>query len=261
MKTCYYYQTFCGLKNLLNKQSDLADIIIISSIHFGIDNQNNPYIHLNDNIPENSQFDTMWKETEELSSKCKIMLMIGGAGDAYNVLFKNFNIFYPLLEKLIKSKKWITGIDLDIEESVNISNIKMLILKIKESFGKEFQISMAPVCYSLINDEKGMGNFVYKELYNSEEGKQIDWFNVQSYGGSFNFSTFDKIVKNGYPESKINLGMMSGDFTKDTFSNAINEIKKIKSKYPDFYGVFDWEYLDAPPNTDQSDWCKLIKNA
>ena len=36
---------------------------------------------------------------------------------------------------------------------------------------------------------------------------------------------------------------------------------KVKDKYPNFAGVFDWEYLNAPPDTkDPSQWAKLIKD-
>ena len=43
---------------------------------------------------------------------------------------------------------------------------------------------------------------------------------------------------------------------------ALDEIKKIKDKYPNFSGVFDWEYLNAPPDTkDPSQWAKLMRNS
>ena len=54
--------------------------------------------------------------------------------------------------------------------------------------------------------------------------------------------------------------MMSGDFTSVTFNNALNEVNKIKSKYNDMGGVYDWEYLNAPPNgKDPSIWAKSFK--
>jgi hypothetical protein len=120
---------------------------------------------------------------------------------------------------------------------------------------------MAPVGESLQNDSPGMGGFIYKNLYLSEVGKYIHWFNTQCYDGSFSFDTYDTIVKNGYPSDKIVMGMMSGDFDKTSFQTVINEIKKIKNKYSNFGGVFDWEYLDAPPDPQNpSEWAKLIKN-
>ena len=120
MKTIYYYQSFVGLDKLLTHVQDI-DVIIVSSIHFG-KNNNKPYIHLNDNEPSDKIFNELWLQTEKASVKgCKIMLMMGGAGYAYRVLFSNFNLYYPLLIKIIKDKSWITGIDLDIEEKkVNI---------------------------------------------------------------------------------------------------------------------------------------------
>ena len=51
MKTIYYYQSFIGLDKLLTHVQDI-DVIIVSSIHFG-KNNNKPYIHLNNNVPDN----------------------------------------------------------------------------------------------------------------------------------------------------------------------------------------------------------------
>jgi len=61
-KIIYYYQTFIGLENILNQKQKIVTDIIISSIHFGLDMNNNPYIHLNDFTPDDKQFDEMWSE-------------------------------------------------------------------------------------------------------------------------------------------------------------------------------------------------------
>ena len=77
---------------------------------------------------------------------------------------------------------------------------------------------------------------------------------------SFSFNTYDSIINNGYPPEKVVMGMESGQFNKSTFSDALNEVKKIKEKYPNISGVYDWEYIDAPPNdTDPSEWALLMK--
>ena len=272
MKTCYYYQTFIGLKEIL-KDPSCTDVIIISSLHFNskkirtIDSYDDYSdeiiydIYLNDNKPDDKIFNDLWKETKILKEKgIKIMLMMGGAGGGYNNFFKDFNNNYPKLIKLLKSKPWITGIDLDIEEIVDIKNVKLLIESIKRTLGEDFTITMAPICSSLINDVPGMGGFSYKQLYKTH-GKYIEWFNTQCYGGSFSYNTYNSIINNDYPENKIVMGMMSGDFSKDTFKDALNEVNKIKIQYKNFGGVFDWEYLDAPPNlNDPSIWAKSFKN-
>ena len=176
------------------------------------------------------------------SKYCKIYLMVGGAGTAYQELFSDFENYYELLYKLIKSKTSITGIDLDIEEEVQLKDIQMLIRRIKQDFGENFEISMAPVASSLTSDTPGMGGFIYKDLYNSIEGKMINHFNVQVYY-DYSFNTFDSIVKNGYPKEQIVMGMISSQ----NVNNNINEIEKIIEKYDNFGGVFNWEYFDSPP--------------
>ena len=107
--------------------------------------------------------------------------MLGGAGGAYSDLFSNFEVYYGMLKTLINTKSFICGIDLDIEEPVSLDNVKMLIQRIKKDFGPNFLISMAPIQSSLQQDYPGMGGFIYKDLYSSEVGKLIDYFNGQFY--------------------------------------------------------------------------------
>lgn len=269
MKTIYYYQSFVGLEKLLTHIEDI-DVIIVSSIHFGKGgtkpepftlNEQKPYIHLNNNEPNDKIFDELWLQTKEASVQgTTIMLMMGGAGGAYGELFSDFNTYYPLLVKMINDRPWIKGIDLDIEENATLDNVQMLIRKLVEDFGTDFIITMAPISPSLQNDGGSMAGFSYKKLYKSKEGKYIHWFNAQCYY-SFSESTYDSIINNGYPPEKIVMGMESGQFDKKTFKNALNHVKEIKKKYPNMSGVYDWEYLNAPPNdNDPSQWAKLMKN-
>ena len=260
MKTIYYYQSFVGLDKALTHIEDI-DVINISSIHFGKDKDGNKSIYLNDNKPYDLLFNELWLQTEKAFNQgCTIMLMMGGAGFAYKELFSDFDIYYPLLRDLINLKSYIAGIDLDIEESVTIDQIKMLINQLVKDFGEDFFITMAPVSSTLQNDGSSMAGFSYKDLYLSEEGKRIRWFNTQCYN-SFSMNTYESIINNGYPVEKVVMGMESGQFDDKTFSDALEEVKKIKDKYPTFGGVFDWEYLNAPPNKeDHSEWAKLMKN-
>jgi hypothetical protein len=40
----------------------------------------------------------------------------------------------------------------------------------------------------------------------------------------------------------------------------LSEVKKIKEKHPTFAGVYDWEYLNAPPDkNDPSKWATFMK--
>tara|TARA_Y100000591_G_C21758065_1_gene658541 strand:+ start:309 stop:1118 length:810 start_codon:yes stop_codon:yes gene_type:complete len=258
MKTIYYYQTFVGLNKLLTHIEDI-DVIIISSLHFGKED-NLPYMHLNNNKTDDKIFDNLWLETHKAAvQNTTIMLMMGGAGGAYNELFSDFKTYYPLLKKLLYDKPWIRGIDLDIEEKVKIQNVQLLINQLISDFGESFIITMAPVASSLMTDGGSMGGFNYKKLYNSKEGKYIKWFNTQCYN-SFSVDTYNTIIKNGYPPEKIIMGMESGQFNEKNFNEAIEIVKELNKKYNNFGGVYDWEYLDAPPNKDDpSIWAMLMR--
>lgn len=258
MKTIFYYQSPCGLEKLYSHIQDL-DTIILSSIHFS-SYKNDPYIHLNDNIPTSPIFDDVWIQLQKCYEQgVEIILMIGGAGGAYQSLFSNFETNYRLLFNLLRKFRFITGVDLDIEESVDVKDVKKLINCLINDFGEDFIITMAPVSESLISDGPGgFGGFSYKDLYESKEGEHICWFNAQCYG-SYTLDTYDSIIKNGYPPEKVVFGMIGGNY--GDFNNSLNEIKKVKDKYKDMKGVFVWEYIIAPPDEkDPSQWCKSIKN-
>ena len=234
MKTIYYYQSFVGLDKLLTHVEDI-DVIIIASIHFDKLN-GKPQIYLNDNKPNDKIFDKMWMQTHKASSQnTTILLMVGGAGGAYQELFSDFEANYTQLRDLLREKTWIQGIDLDIEETVKLEDVQMLMDRLMKDFGNDFILTMAPVSSSLQNDYSGMGGFSYKELYKSEQGKYIKWFNTQCYY-SFSYDTYESIVENGYPPEKIVMGMESGQFDEKTFKNALDEVKKIHTRYPKMSG-------------------------
>jgi hypothetical protein len=256
----YYYQTFVGLQDILDKK--VVTHIHLSSIHFGHNKDGSPYIHLNDAPPGDSTFVSVWKECNEATDKgITIVLMVGGAGGAFTDLFEHFDIFYPMLQQLIQTQPSIKGIDLDIEECVSLDDVKMLIRQLKEDFGEDFIIAMAPLGGSLMSDGSGMGGFVYKTLYESKEGQMIEYFNGQFYG-SFSFDAYHTAIQNGYPPEKVVMGMESGQFDKDTFYKALHEVTKIKQKYPTFGGVFNWEYCNSPPTpSSPSEWASEMYNS
>jgi hypothetical protein len=253
----FYYQTFNGIADLI--ENPICTHIHVSSIHFGTNKDGSLYIHLNDNTPSDKIFDKMWNEIEEISKKgVKIVLMVGGAGDAYQDLFSNFEAYYSMLRCTIIDRPFISGIDLDIEENASIDNIKMLINRIVKDFGSDFIISSAPVQYSLETDNPGMGGFDYKQLYNSPEGSHIDYFNGQFYG-DYSVEAYDKCIKNGYPANKIVMGMTSSMYNQSDQNKMIDTIKELKKKYPNFGGVFDWEEFNSYPNS--VGWLNDMKQA
>jgi chitinase len=254
----YYYQTFVGLNDILIQDTKVTHIHL-SSIHFGKDS-NNPYIHLNNNKPTNKIFDSVWKDLETAKQLgIKVILMVGGAGGAFQNLFSNYDTYYSLLKEFILDKRnIIDGIDLDIEEQATLNNVENLIKTLKADFGESFMITMAPIQSSMQTDQPGMGGFVYKTLYKSC-GSLIDYFNVQCYY-DYSVDAYKQIIKNGYPEDKIVMGSISSQ----DITNNINTIKNIVKIYPKIGGVFNWEYYDSPTlNTpdNHGTWSRLMAEA
>ena len=257
-KAIFYYQTFydndnnfISIKPVLYDGSPITHIHL-SSIHFGFNKDSTRYIHLNNRTPDDPYFNKVWEDIKFAKSKgVKIIAMIGGAGGGYSTLFRDYKDFYPILRDFLNEHSIIDGVDLDIEESCQLIDIKNLINNIIHDFGEDYIISTAPVSGSLINNIPGMGGFCYKDLLNSNEGKYIDYINCQAYYG-FNTKTLDEIVKNGYISEKIVMGMIAGESYKD-------ELKSLHDSYKDkFGGIFVWEYYDAIPSP--LEWCKYVQD-
>jgi len=253
----YYYQTFVGINNIIDLKNTVTHIHL-SSIHFGL-TSNNPYIHLNDNSPYDSCFNSVWNQLLNYKKACngKVILMIGGAGGAFTTLFSDFEVYYSLLKNLIiKKRNIIDGIDLDVEEETPYNNIKRLVSRLKLDFGLDFIITMAPVQYALQSDTPGMGGFSYKELY-KDIGHLIEYFNGQFYE-DFSENAYTQVINNGYPPEKIVMGSLSGNYTKNNYV----VVENLAKKYPNFGGVFNWEYFDSPPNTNNPAlWSLIMSNA
>ena len=246
-KILFYYQTFSSLDSIINlKLKTDSDIYVyISSVHFGILNKE-PYIGINDN-PTNKQ-GSLWDDALKAhENNVNIMLMIGGAGGAYTALFSNFEVYYNLLYELLNEKRYIKGVDLDIEESIKLDDIKMLIRRLKKDFGDDFIITLAPVASSVMYDMPSMGGFIYKDLNSSPEGGLISWYNVQCYE-ECSFEIYNSMVNNGYTPSKIVIGMLGDSFDSLSFIPVMEEINKIKTKYPNMAGCILWEYGDTHIN-------------
>lgn len=250
----YYYQTFTSLTSILHNNPETTHIHL-SSIHFGNNPDETPYIHLNDNNPDDKIFDTVWMDIKEAYQlDITIILMIGGAGGAFNALFSNFDVYYNLLKNTLNNHPEITGIDLDIEEDVLLDDVRMLIKRLKQDF-PHFIIAMAPIPSSLTSDQPGLGGFSYKDLYNSPEGQFINYFNGQFYG-SFGVQDYVDCINNGYPEDKVVMGMIYGQ----DFNQACQTLSDLLKKYPDMGGTFIWEYFQSPPDgqTNPGEWSKVI---
>ncbi len=244
-----YYQTFTSLKPLFDNNT-LPTHIQISSIHFGKDKNNTSYIYLNDHPPNSSIFDSMWKEIEIAHNVgVKIKLMIGGAGLAFQEMFSNFDLYYGLLKEVLKLHPYICGVDLDIEENVNLNDVIKLVNILKTDFGNEFLISFAPVAFALQKNRTGMGGFLYNDLMNAV-GDKIENLNTQFYY-DFSVESYIEVIQNGYKPSQVILGMTQNN------NNEFKIVSDLCKKYKDFKGIFFWELALLDNSVE---WIKKMKN-
>jgi hypothetical protein len=243
MRVIFYYQTFQGLNDLMVQPCPITHIHL-SSIHFGAVPQ--PYIHLNDNPPDAAVFNTVWAELDTLTSKYNVtlVLMLGGAGGAFQVLFSDFATYYPMLRDLLHRHPNIAGVDLDVEEVTTIANLKRLMLQLRADFPHLF-FTMAPLASSLQSDTPGMGGFIYKTLLSDPDlGPLVQYVNGQFYS-AYDVASYDQVINNKYPADRVVMGMESGQISTD---QAVQVVTALKHKYNNFGGVFVWEKWNAAPD-------------
>jgi hypothetical protein len=227
--------------------------IFLAAGHFGYDADGTPYIHLNDNRPDDAWFDPMWPEVAQAQAHgIKVHFMLGGsAPGTYANLVAHPEIFYPLLKQTLQAHQ-LDGIDLDVEESVSLQDIQRLITKLHADFGDGFAITLAPVATDLTSGF-GLSGFDYKQLWQGPAGKYIAWFNTQFYNGWGSLATtsdYDQAVANGFPPSAIVAGALDAAHDGSGFVDIrtlSGTVKALAAKYPDFAGTVGWEYFDAAP--------------
>jgi hypothetical protein len=249
-KIILYYQTLIGLEKIYNDKNNYVTHIHLSSFHFGPNENNNTYIHLNNYSPNDKIFDKTWDDLMKCKNQgIKIIMMLGGAGGAFNYMFRDENTYnecFKLLLKLINDKKdIIDGIDLDIEEYIGLDNCTKLINDLNENLPKDFIFAMAPVADEIMSDTEGMGGFKYSDLLKSGAGKRIDYFNCQFYDYYYTMETGIDDYYNActkiIPRYKLVLGV---DYVNDDFYNGLHNICNNCC----ISGVYFWEYVNVPDN-------------
>jgi len=224
----------------------------LAAVHFGTTEDGGSYMHLNDLPSSSPAFTSMWNEIAECKNRgIRVVLMVGGAGGAFVELFRNYDACFSLLVDVIVDHQ-LDGVDLDIEESVDIKNVKRLITDLRRHAPPGFIISMAPLLASMQRDQPGMGGFVYKDLFTSAEGRHIDYFNVQAYD-SYTCSDYQQMIDNQYPKEMLVMGMI---YTQP-FANILIQMAEMVRMHGRIGGVSIWEYCFAD-NHRPVDWATKV---
>lgn len=260
-KIIYYYESFIGLENILNNTENKITHIHVSNFELLLEPNIGLYkLYLNneDVYANTESFKKLWKQLYACREKgIKIIITLCGTSQVYKEMFKSNSVYYKclgvLLEFIEKKSNIISGIDLDIKEKVkNVSNIQRLIDDIDFNLGNNFIITMSILSPSLYINKPVMCDIIYKDLYNTKEGKRIDYFNCQFYDDDLSIESFKKCVLNGFPPEKIVIGVDIYAYKQIEYYKIINNIVKL---FDNIGGVFFWEYKNVPEN-----WSKNIND-
>lgn len=278
-----YVQTFhpqnddnghLSLLPFLNRQTRVSHVIL-AALHI---NGINGEITLNDDNPNSTVYQKTWNEAATLQkSGIKVMVMMGGAAQgsyAGRLCSKSDgsvqDAYYLPLVSTLKYHK-VDGLDLDIEETVPLACPQNLVRRIRQDFGNDFIITMAPVASDLTTKGgSALGGFSYSAFDSSSAGPLVNWYNAQYYSGFVRGSlesSYQSAINNGYPPNRVVMGVLDSANDGSGFvglSSVKGTIANLRADYANFGGVDGWEYYDAGSSDGLSQpwqWTKQIGNA
>ena len=222
-------------------------------------------ITLNNDPYMAAKYAQLWEEVGVLKAGgIKVMGMLGGASHgsfaALDGEFQSFEEYYALLHQLVT---WtgLDGLDLDVEEAMSLAGAIRLIDRLKEDFGKEFLITLAPVAPAMYG-QQNLSGFDYESLEKALPGK-INWYNTQFYCGwgcLKSTADYDRIIMRGWPPNKIVVGLVTNPencagWLRD--GELKSTLTALVQKYPSFAGVMGWEYFNSMTEADGEGrpWC------
>lgn len=216
------------------------------------------HLTLNDNDPDDTCYDEVWREKDALQAKgVKTLLLIGGAArgtiseldyapGSFESNQARFEAAYGLVRDLLIRKNF-DGIDLDVEEPMTQSGAERLIRRLRQDFPKTFLVTMSPMAPGLQGGRE-LSLLDYSSLEQTC-GHMVDWYHVQFYNGwgsAADAEGFGKLVETGFDPSRLVLAILSspvhghGFVDMEGLKGALGLIKK---GHPEFAGVACWEYF------------------
>ncbi|KAI0435179.1 glycoside hydrolase superfamily [Xylaria sp. FL0064] len=262
-----YYQTGLGtdtthvsLLPLIQQGTISVTHVLIAALHI-IDDDGG--LHLNDQPPDSSVFDTMWSEAAQLQAAgVRVMVMVGGAAaGSYQRLDgddASFEKYYGPLHDMIGAHN-IQGLDLDVEESFSLNGVIRLIDRLKADFGDDFTITLAPVAAALTEGGGNLSGFSYFDL-EAQRGSSIAFYNAQFYfgwGNAGSASDYESIIDDGFAANRVVMGLLSSPDNGSGFVALDSEapvLQELITENGAFGGVANWEYYNSLPGGTAAPW-------
>lgn len=224
-------------------------------------------ITLNDHVPAHPSFDTLWREVATLQAAgVKVLGMLGGA--ARGTFCKEtldsdedavFERYYGALRDMVRERR-LDGLDLDVEEHMSLGGIVRLIDRLREDFGKDFLITLAPVAPALLDVRRNLSGFDYEAL-EVMRGRDIAWYNCQFYcgwGDCSNPILYEMMLMKGWAPEKVVVGLVtnpsngSGFIPFDVLATVLPLMVGQHNRR--FGGVMGWEYFNSLPGGRERPW-------
>ena len=293
-----YYQTFTGLASLNHECSFNHFIVAALHFGYNDNGSPYMHLNdINASDAKYEPMWKQLRALQKINPDFKVSVMVGGAaGQDFKNLFADFHVFYPLLQQFLAHHYFISGVDIDVEEQVQTNDVQMLVRQLRRDFGtsnvsgfsSRFTITMAPVCEALMHGESDPYGLDYKQL-----DSLIDFYHVQCYGEfkpnlsyvprsmikrkggiafkcdgdihpgdayrSISSDIVQSIIANGFPASKLVLGMLGNSKPDPEFcKTTVPVLQSIRDKFQ-VKGFYVWEYFMAPPQpSDPNQWAKIV---
>jgi len=260
-----YVQTFltADKRNLISllpllEQETKVTHVILASLHL----HDKPGImRLNDDALDSPIYTVIWEEVKILQENgIKVMALLGGAAAGsykrLNGTESEFYSYYHPLLRLIQQYN-LDGLDIDIEELVDISVPLRLINALHRDLGPSFLITMTPIVSALASEtEQNLSGFSYFELdalatVPGSDKKLVAWYNTMFYGHfQHGPPPYEAVMEAGWDPERVVMGVLDSrdggqPNTWVGVEGLMERIWKLKRAYPGFGGIAGWEYFDA----------------
>jgi hypothetical protein len=259
------------------KSETSATHVIVAAFHVVAANNSlnrpEPVIRLNNKEYRAPEFDIIWREVRTLQRKgiCILGMLGGAAKGTFAALDQDddesFEAVYRYLREMI-IRTGLNGLDIDIEEPMELENVVRLIRRLKADFGPSFILTMAPFATWLWMRRlvDGLRSFDYRDV-DRITGNLISWYNVQFYCGWGSLETpedYNAIVARGFTPDKLVATMLThpdgcseGWVEPEVLSRTL---RSLRDKHSSFGGVAAWEYFNSSmtTSTGRTSWLDMM---
>lgn len=200
MHRAVYWQTFTNRIDISK-----YDCVILAAVHFGVEDDGEVYMHLNDKAFEEHRdtLDIVARERGYRES-LRVGLMIGGAGGGWNTIRDHFDQCVELLNQALRASELFDFIDLDPEapDDVDVDVVVRFMRAVRMT------ITVSPITIPT-----NFWNIVRAHA-------EISVWHIQTYDASmWSANTVKSLVEGGWPLSKICFGYTGGTFSNETQKN------------------------------------------